>query len=90
MAGGKGMRLRPLTYKTPKPLLIVNGRSIIEQIISIAKRQGINKFYISIHYLGHKIKKFLGIRCQIMYSLKWPFQIFNLSFSVLSFFYRKN
>ncbi len=60
MAGGKGMRLRPLTYKTPKPLLIVNGRSIIEQIISIAKRQGINKFYISIHYLGHKIKKFLG------------------------------
>ena len=60
MAGGKRTRLRPLTYKTPKPLLIVNGRSIIEQIISIAKRQGINQFHISIHYLGHKIKKFLG------------------------------
>ena len=60
MAGGKGMRLRPLTYKTPKPLLIVNGSSIIEQIIFIAKKQGIRKFHISIHYLGYKIKRFLG------------------------------
>ena len=60
MAGGKGTRLRPLTNKTPKPLLIVKGRSIIEQIISVAKRQGIKKFHISIHYLGYKIKKFLG------------------------------
>ena len=60
MAGGKGVRLRPLTKNTPKPLLIVNGKPIIEHIILSAKKQGINKFIISIHYLGHKIKKYLG------------------------------
>jgi dTDP-glucose pyrophosphorylase len=60
MAGGKGLRLRPLTNKTPKPLLLVNKRPIIERIILIAKKQGVTKFYVSINYLGHKIKKFLG------------------------------
>ena len=60
MAGGKGLRLRPLTNKTPKPLLLVNKRPIIERIILIAKKQGILKFYVSINYLGHKIKNFLG------------------------------
>ena len=60
MAGGKGMRLRPLTNNTPKPLLLVNKKPIIERIILIAKKQGISKFYVSINYLGHKIKKFLG------------------------------
>ena len=60
MAGGKGLRLRPLTNKIPKPLLLVNKKPIIEHIITIAKNQGIVNFYISINYLGHKIKKYLG------------------------------
>ena len=60
MAGGKGLRLRPLTNKIPKPLLLVNKKPIIEHIITIAKNQGVVNFYISINYLGHKIKKYLG------------------------------
>jgi len=60
MAGGKGLRLRPLTDKIPKPLLLVNNRPIIENIILNAKKNGINNFLISINYLGKKIKKFLG------------------------------
>ena len=60
MAGGKGLRLRPLTNKIPKPLLLVNKKPIIEHIITIAKNQGIKDFFISINYLGHKIKKYLG------------------------------
>ena len=59
MAGGIGKRLRPFTYKVPKPLLIVNGKPIIEQIILVAKRQGIKNFIISINYLGRKIKSHL-------------------------------
>ena len=60
MAGGKGLRLRPLTNKVPKPLLLVNKKPIIEHIIIAAKNQGITNFYISINYLGYKIKKYLG------------------------------
>ena len=59
MAGGIGKRLRPFTYKVPKPLLPVNGKPIIEQIILVAKRQGIKNFLISINYLGKKIKSYL-------------------------------
>jgi len=59
MAGGKGRRLKPFTNNTPKPLLPVNGKPIIEQIITTAKKQGIRKFVISINYLGHKIKSYL-------------------------------
>tara|TARA_B100000989_G_scaffold298924_1_gene291103 strand:- start:408 stop:1439 length:1032 start_codon:yes stop_codon:yes gene_type:complete len=59
MAGGIGKRLRPFTYKVPKPLLPLNGKPIIEQIILVAKRQGIKNFLISINYLGKKIKSYL-------------------------------
>lgn len=59
MAGGKGKRLRPFTDNTPKPLLPVNGKPIIERIIIAAKKQGIKKFIISINYLGNQIKSYL-------------------------------
>ena len=59
MAGGIGKRLRPYTYKVPKPLLLVNKKPIIERIILIAKKQGIKNFIISINYLGNKIKSYL-------------------------------
>ena len=59
MAGGIGKRLRPYTYKVPKPLLLVNKKPIIERIILIAKKQGITNFIISINYLGSKIKSYL-------------------------------
>ena len=39
MAGGKGMRLRPLTNKTPKPMLLVNNKPLIENIITNAKKK---------------------------------------------------
>ena len=45
MAGGIGKRLRPFTKNIPKPLLPVNGKPIIEQIILMAKNQGIKKDY---------------------------------------------
>jgi len=60
MAGGKGMRLFPLTKKTPKPLLKIKGTPIIEKIICNFKAQGFKNFIISLNYLGYKIKNYLG------------------------------
>lgn len=60
MAGGKGARLMPLTKNTPKPLLKIKGVPIIERIITNFSNQGFKNFIISVNYLGHKIKRYLG------------------------------
>lgn len=60
MAGGKGERLRPLTEKTPKPMLKLGDRPIIEHNIDRLIQYGIEKIYISINYLGEQLKDYFG------------------------------
>ena len=55
MAGGFGKRLLPLTKKTPKPMIKINEKPIIENIILNAKKFGFVNIYISVHYLKKKI-----------------------------------
>jgi len=57
MAGGKGTRMKTYTKDMPKPLLKIKGIPMIELIIKQAKQSGIKEIYISINYLGHKIKE---------------------------------
>lgn len=57
MAGGKGERLRPLTDDTPKPLLPVDGKPIIDYNIEELEACGIKKIHITVNYLADKIKK---------------------------------
>lgn len=56
MAGGKGERLKPLTDNTPKPLLKVGNKSIIERNIDQLISYGIGNLWISVRYLGQQIK----------------------------------
>jgi dTDP-glucose pyrophosphorylase len=58
MAGGKGSRLKPLTDKTPKPMIEVNNQPMLEHIILRAKLQGFNNFVITINYLAEQIKTY--------------------------------
>ncbi len=60
LAGGKGKRLRPLTYAIPKPLLPINERPMLEHIILYLKRYGITDIYVTIGYLGYQIKSYFG------------------------------
>jgi dTDP-glucose pyrophosphorylase len=60
MAGGKGKRLRPLTYKLPKPLLPLGNRSVIETIIEGLKQYGFQNIIVSVKYKSELIKKHLG------------------------------
>lgn len=57
MAGGKGERLRPLTLETPKPLLEVGGKAIIDYNIEALSRVGIEDVTVATRYLADKIKK---------------------------------
>jgi len=60
MAGGKGTRLLPLTENTPKSLLKVGGKPIIEYNVDRLAKYGIENLFISINYLGDQIKKYFG------------------------------
>ena len=60
MAGGRGLRLKPLTNKTPKPLLKYKNKKFIEHTILKAKKAGFNNIFISVNYLKDKIISFLG------------------------------
>lgn len=60
MAGGRGERLRPLTDDTPKPLLKVGDKPIIEHNIDRLRLFGIDDFWITIKYLGEQIENHLG------------------------------
>ncbi len=60
MAGGEGKRLRPLTENTPKPLLKVGGKPIIEYNIDRLAKVGIENIYLSINYLGEQLQQYFG------------------------------
>ncbi len=60
MAGGMGVRLRPLTEKTPKPMLPVGEKPILLWLIEQLKSYGFNEFYISVNYLADCITEYFG------------------------------
>lgn len=60
MAGGRGVRLMPLTQTTPKPMLLVGSKPILEHILVSARSQGFNKFVITVNYLSEIIEAFFG------------------------------
>ena len=70
LAGGKGVRLRPLTYKIPKPLVPVSGKPTIEWVIKELIRNGIHDIVLSIGYKADMIIKYLdnaGLDARISY-----------------------
>jgi dTDP-glucose pyrophosphorylase len=57
MAGGKGERLRPLTEKTPKPLLPVGGKAIIDHNIDRLISNGVKHINVTVNYLGEQLEE---------------------------------
>ena len=60
MAGGKGIRLRPLTNDCPKPMLDIAGKPMLEIIINQFVVHGFKNFYISVNYLKDQIIDYFG------------------------------
>lgn len=59
MAGGKGMRLRPLTETIPKPLLMVGEKSILEHNLIRYDSFGVNSIHVTTNYLAQKIEDYI-------------------------------
>jgi len=60
LAAGRGERMRPLTDRTPKPLLPVAGRPLIVHQIERLARAGIREIVVNLSYLGEQIETALG------------------------------
>jgi dTDP-glucose pyrophosphorylase len=60
MAGGRGQRLRPLTDDTPKPMLRIAGRPILQIIVENLVQQGFSDFFISVNYKRDMVRQHFG------------------------------
>lgn len=60
MAGGLGTRLRPLTIDTPKPMLTVGSKPILETILESFIRYGFGNFHFSVNYKSEQIREYFG------------------------------
>ncbi len=60
LAGGRGLRLRPITQEIPKPLIPVQGKPVMEYNIELLRRYGITNILLSLGYKAQKIKDYFG------------------------------
>ena len=62
LCAGYGKRLNPLTLTEPKPLLMVNETTLLENCINLIKYLGIKKILINTFYLKEKIEDFINMK----------------------------
>lgn len=55
LCGGKGTRLRPITYETPKALVPVHGKPLIEHLFDLLKKYGVDDIVLSVGHMKEKI-----------------------------------
>lgn len=66
LAAGRGERMRPLTDSTPKPLIPVAGRSMLERSMDRLQRHGVENIVVNVHHLGNQIADRLRGRARIV------------------------
>jgi len=65
LAAGLGTRLRPLTDHTPKPLITIAGRSLLDHCLDRLVEAGVRRAVVNIHWLGSQIREHLAPRRDI-------------------------
>ena len=60
MAGGEGTRLRPMTANQPKPLLPVVNRPIMEHVLRLLKRHGMEETVVTVQFLAALVRNYFG------------------------------
>ena len=59
LCAGLGKRLNPLTLATPKPLLVLNNVTMLENCINMLTKLGVKKVFLNTFYLSEKIFEFI-------------------------------
>jgi len=78
LAGGIGTRLRPLTYKIPKPMIRLNDKPFLEYLLELLKENGIKEAILLLGYLSDKIKEYFGDGSN--FGIKIKYSIGDVSF----------
>ena len=60
LAAGLGTRMKPLTLDTPKPLIKVGSKNLLERSINLLESYGVEKIIINVHHLADQIEKFIS------------------------------
>ena len=71
LAAGKGERMRPLTLHTPKPLLPVAGKPLIQWHIEALQRVGLDRLVINHAWLGEQLEATLGDGAAYRVQISW-------------------
>lgn len=64
-AAGKGTRMAPLTDVTPKPLIEVAGRTLLDRALDLGRAAGVGRIVVNIHHLGGQIRDHIGTQAAI-------------------------
>ena len=62
LAAGKGLRMRPISDKTPKPMIPINGRPLIDHVLERLADAGIIETVVNTHHLAIQIERYLAGR----------------------------
>lgn len=60
LAAGEGLRLRPLTWTTPKPMLPVGGRPLLEHLVCRLRDHGVREIAVNLHHRAEVIRDHFG------------------------------
>lgn len=76
LAAGRGTRLAPITHTTPKPLVSVGGRPLLDHVLEFLRAGGIEEVVVNLHHLGHRIRDHVGdgrrLGLRVHYSVEDP------------------
>jgi MurNAc alpha-1-phosphate uridylyltransferase len=60
LAAGLGKRMKPITLRTPKPLIQIGNKNLLDRAIELLINHGVNEIAINVHHLADQIKDFIN------------------------------
>lgn len=71
LAAGLGLRMRPITLSTPKPLIKVAGATLLDHALDRLVEAGVERAVVNLHHLGEQIERHLKKRSAPRIELSW-------------------
>ena len=60
LAAGLGNRMKPITLKTPKPLIQIGNKNLLDRAVELLVNHGVKEIAINVHHLSNQIKDFIN------------------------------